>query len=260
MARVFTDAVGFLGFVERPLYRLLGVRRERGQDWKAYARSVLVFTAAGFGLLYLVLRTQSLHPFNPQGLSSGTWDLSFNTAASFVTNTNWQFYAGETTLSYFSQMFGLAVQNFVSAAVGIAVLAAFIRGLASRTTRELGNFYVDVTRVLLYILLPLSVLGGLFLASQGALQSLGAPTQLHTLTGLEQTLVQGPVASQEAIKLLGTNGGGFFNVNSAMPFENPTWLTNFVEMLIILVIPAGSPRPTAAWSAAAARAGRCSRR
>ena len=224
MARVFTGELDTLGFVERPAYRLLGVRRERGQDWKGYARSVLVFSALSFALLYLVLRTQGLHPFNPRDLSSGTWDVSFNTAASFVSNTNWQFYAGETTLSYFSQMFGLAVQNFASAAVGIAVLAAFIRGLASRSSRELGNFYVDLTRVLLYILLPLSVITGLFLISQGVVQNLGD---------------QGPVASQEAIKLLGTNGGGFFNVNSAMPFENPTWLTNFVEMLMILVIPAG---------------------
>ena len=239
MARVFTDEIGYLGFVERPLYRLLGVRRERGQDWKAYARSLLVFSALFFGLLYLVLRTQGLHPFNPQDLSSPTWDVSFNTTASFLTNTNWQYYAGETTLSYFSQMFGLAVQNFVSAAVGIAVLAAFIRGLASRSTRELGNFYVDVTRVLLYILLPLSVLGGLFLLSQGVLQNLSAYVTAHTLTGLEQTLPGGPVASQEAIKMLGTNGGGFFNVNAAMPFENPTWLSNFGEMLMILVIPAG---------------------
>jgi K+-transporting ATPase ATPase A chain len=239
MARVFTGELTTLGFVERPLYRLLGVRRERGQDWKAYARSVLVFSALSFVLLYLVLRTQGLHPFNPQDLSSGTWDVSFNTAASFVTNTNWQFYAGETTLSYFSQMFGLAVQNFASAAVGIAVLAAFIRGLASRSGQELGNFYVDLTRVLLYILAPMSVIAGLFLLSQGALQTLGDSTTVTTVTGLEQTLARGPVASQEAIKLLGTNGGGFFNVNSAMPFENPTWLTNFVEMLMILVIPAG---------------------
>jgi potassium-transporting ATPase potassium-binding subunit len=224
MARVFTGELGYLGFVERPVYRLLGVRREQGQDWKAYARSVLVFSALSFALLYLVLRTQGLHPFNPHNLSSPTWDLSFNTAASFVSNTNWQYYAGETTLSYFSQMFGLAVQNFASAAVGIAVLAAFIRGLASRSGREIGIFYVDLTRVLLYILVPLSVITGLFLISQGAVQNLGD---------------QGPVASQEAIKLLGTNGGGFFNVNSAMPFENPTWLTNFVEMLMILVIPAG---------------------
>ena len=239
MARVFTGELTTLGFVERPVYRLLGVRRERGQDWEGYARSVLVFSALSLALLYLVLRTQGLHPFNPQDLSSGTWDVSFNAAASFVSNTNWQFYAGETTLSSFSQMFGLAVQNFASAAVGIAVLAAFIRGLASRSTRELGNFYVDLTRVLLYILLPLSVIAGLFLLSQGALQSLGNYTTVTTVTGLEQTLATGPVASQEAIKLLGTNGGGFFNVNSAMPFENPTWLTNFVEMLMILVIPAG---------------------
>ncbi len=239
MARVFTGEINALGFVERPLYRLLGVRRERGQDWKAYARSVLVFSALFLLLLYLVLRTQTLHPFNPQDLSSPTWDVSFNTAASFLSNTNWQYYAGETTLSYFSQMFGLAVQNFVSAAVGIAVLAAFIRGLASRCGKELGNFYVDVTRVLLYILLPLAVVGGLFLMTQGVLQNLNEYTTVHTITGLEQTLAQGPVASQESIKLLGTNGGGFFNVNSAMPFENPTWLSNFAEMLMILVIPAG---------------------
>ena len=160
------------------------MRRERGQDWKAYARSVLVFSALSFALLYLVLRTQGLHPFNPQDLSSPTWDVSFNTAASFVSNTNWQFYAGETTLSYFSQMFGLAVQNFASAAVGIAVLAAFIRGLASRSTQELGNFYVDLTRVLLYILLPLSVIAGLFLISQGVLQNLGDyTTRAHRSPG-----------------------------------------------------------------------------
>jgi len=159
MARVFTGELTTLGFVERPVYRLLGVRPEQGQDWKAYGRSVLLCSLLGFGLLYLVLRTQTLHPFNPQDLSSPTWDLSLNTAASFVSNTNWQFYAGETTLSNFSQMFGLAVQNFVSAAVGIAVLAAFIRGLASRSARTLGNFYVDLTRVLLYILLPLAVAG-----------------------------------------------------------------------------------------------------
>ena len=228
-----------LGFVERRSTACSACDAERGQDWKGYARSALVFSALSFALLYLVLRTQGVHPFNPQDLSSGTWDVSFNTAASFVSNTNWQFYAGETTLSYFSQMFGLAVQNFASAAVGIAVLAAFIRGLASRSSSELGNFYVDLTRVLLYILLPLSVIAGLFLLSQGTLQSLGDYTTVKTLTGLDQTLAQGPVASQEAIKLLGTNGGGFFNVNSAMPFENPSWLTNFVQMLMILVIPAG---------------------
>ena len=195
------------------------MRPERGQDWKAYARSVLVFSALSFGLLYLVLRTQGA-PVQPAAPVVTDVGRVVNTAA----RENWQYYAGETTMSYFSQMFGLAVQNFASAAVGIAVLAAFIRGLAGRSTRELGHFYVDLTRVLLYILAPLSVITGLFLISQGVVQNLGE---------------QGPVASQEAIKLLGTNGGGFYNVNSAMPFENPTWLTNFVEMLMILVIPAG---------------------
>ena len=224
MARVFGGEVTFLGFAERPLYRLLGVKPDGpGQDWKAYARSVLALSAASFLVLYAVLRTQTLHPFNPNDLSSGTWNLSFNSAASFVTNTNWQYYAGETTLSNFSQMFGLAVQNFVSAAVGIAVAIAVVRGIAARSGSGLGTFYVDFTRALLYLLLPISIVLGLFYVSQGVLQSLTA----------------GPVASQEAIKLLGTNGGGFFNVNSAMPYENPTWLTNFVGMLSILVIPAG---------------------
>ena len=222
MARVFGGEVVALAPVERLLYRVLGVDPERGQDWKSYARSVLVLTVVSGVALYLILRTQTLHPWNPKDLGSGTWDLSFNTTASFITNTNWQFYAGETTLSNFSQMAGLAVQNFISAGVGIAVLVAFIRGLASRSGKQLGVFYVDLTRTILYVLLPLSVLVGLVLVSQGVLQSLSA----------------GPVASQEAIKLLGTNGGGFFNVNSAMPFENPTWLSNFVEMLAILAIPA----------------------
>jgi len=175
---------------------------------------------------------------NPEGFGSGPRDLSFNTASSFVTNTNWQYYGGETTLSYFSQMAGLAVQNFVSAAVGIAVLVALIRGIASRSGKSLGNFWQDLVRVLLYILVPVSILAALVLASQGVVQSLHGATVVHTLSGATQTLGQGPVASQEAIKLLGTNGGGFFNVNSAFPFENPTALSNFVEMLLILVIPA----------------------
>ena len=239
MARVFEGDVGFLGFVERPLYRVLGVQPERGQDWKAYARSVFVLSALFLLVLYGILRTQGLHPLNPQGLSSPTWDVSFNTAASFVTNTNWQYYAGETTLSYFSQMAGLAVQNFVSAGVGIAVLAALIRGIAARSGTSLGNFYVDFTRIVLYVLVPSSAVVALVLASQGVLQTLGGYLDVPTLTGGSQTLARGPVASQEAIKLLGTNGGGFFNVNSAMPFENPTWLSNFVEMLAILAIPAG---------------------
>ncbi len=242
MARVFAGEHVALSRVmapvERGLYRVLGVDPERGQDWKAYARSVLVLSAAFGVLLYAILRTQTLHPWNPQNLSSGTWDVSFNTTAAFLTNTNWQFYAGETTLSSFSQMAGLAVQNFVSAGVGIAVLIAFIRGLASRSGKELGVFYVDFTRCVLYVLLPISVLLGLFLVSQGALQTLGGPVHATGLTGLAQTFARGPVASQESIKMLGTNGGGFFNVNSAMPYENPTWLTNFVVMLSVLSIPA----------------------
>ena len=211
LARVFRGEVTQLAGVERVAYRGLGVDPARGQDWKGYARSVLVFSVAGSVLLYVIVRAQG-----------ATWDLTFNTTASFVTNTNWQFYAGETTLSHFAQMAGLAVQNFLSAGTGIAVLVAFVRGLASRSGKEIGVFYVDLVRTILYVLLPLSVVIGLMLVSQGVIQSLSA----------------GPVASQEAIKMLGTNGGGFFNVNSAHPYENPTWLSNFVEMLAILIIPA----------------------
>ena len=243
MARVFSNQRVFLspvvGPIERLAYRALRVRPDDGQDWKAYARSLVVFSLLFWVALYLILRTQGIHPFNPEGFHSGPWDLSFNTTSSFVTNTNWQYYGGETTLSYFSQMAGLAVQNFVSAAVGIAVVVALIRGIAARSARALGNFWQDLVRILLYILVPVSILGALVLVCQGAIQSLGGATTVHTLLGGSQTLAQGPVASQEAIKLLGTNGGGFFNVNSAFPFENPTGLSNFVEMLLILLIPTG---------------------
>jgi K+-transporting ATPase ATPase A chain len=237
MARVFTDERVFLtpvvAPVERGLYRLFGVDPQRGQDWKAYARSLLIVSTLFVALLYLILRTQGLHPFNPQGFKSGTWDVSFNTATSFLTNTNWQFYGGETTMSYFSQMAGLAVQNFISAAVAIAVLVALIRGIAARHgDGTLGNFYKDLTRIILYILVPLSVVAAVVLVSQGVVQTLGG-----TVGGI----ARGPVASQEAIKMLGTNGGGFFNVNSAYPFENPTAFSNLFEMLIILAIPAALP-------------------
>jgi K+-transporting ATPase ATPase A chain len=237
MARVFSDErvvlTPVVAPVERTLYRLFRVDPEQQQDWKAYARS-LVVTSLLFGLLlYVILRTQGLHPFNPQGFRSGTADVSFNTATSFVTNTNWQFYGGETTLSYFSQMAGLAVQNFVSAAVGIAVLVALIRGITARHGNgSLGNFYKDLTRIILYILVPLAVIGTVVLVSQGVLQTLGGTTG---------DIARGPVASQEAIKMLGTNGGGFFNVNSAYPFENPTAFSNFFEMFMILIIPASLP-------------------
>ena len=243
LTRVFQDERLFLtpvlGPIERGTYRLLRVKPgDEGQDWKAYARSLIVFSLLFWILLYLILRTQGIQPFNPEGFNSGPWDLSFNTASSFVTNTNWQYYGGETTLSFFAQMAGLAVQNFVSAAVGIAVLAALIRGIVSRSGKSLGNFWQDMVRIILYVLLPISVIGALFLVSQGVVQNLGSASVIHTLSGGTQILAQGPVASQEAIKELGTNGGGFFNVNSAYPFENPSGLTNFVEMLLILVIPA----------------------
>jgi K+-transporting ATPase ATPase A chain len=235
MARVFRGERTFIDPVAAPMerftYRLLRIDPERGQDWKGYARSVILFSLAGWLVLFLILRTQTLHPFNPENFHSGTWDLSFNTASSFVTNTDWQFYGGETTLSYFSQMAGLTVQNFVSAATGIAVAIALIRGIMARrsATPMLGNFWQDLVRASFYILLPISIVGAVLLVSQGVLQTLGG-----TVAGL----ARGPVASQEAIKELGTNGGGFFNVNSAYPFENPTGLSNLIELFLILCIPA----------------------
>jgi K+-transporting ATPase ATPase A chain len=240
MARVFTgervvlDRV--LGPLERLTYRVLRVDASKGQDWKAYARSLIAFSLLSWLVLYVILRAQRVLPFNPQHFHAGTWDLSFNTASSFVTNTNWQYYGGETTLSYFAQMTGLAVQNFVSAAVGITVAVALIRGIASRRgpagDGTIGNFWSDLIRACYYVLLPISIVGALILVSQGVIQTLGS--YAHTTHGL---LALGPVASQEVIKELGTNGGGFFNVNSAMPFENPTAFSNFVEMFLILCIP-----------------------
>jgi K+-transporting ATPase ATPase A chain len=242
MALVYTGERVFVSRVvepvERLIYRLLRVDPRRGQDWKAYARSLLVLSALFWLALYLILRTQTLHPWNPEGFHSATWDVTFNTTSSFVTNTNWQFYGGETTMTHFSQMAGLAVQNFVSAAVGICVAIAVIRGIVARSGRSLGNFWQDLIRTLLYVLVPLSFIGALVLVSQGVIQSFAGSATAHTLTGGTQQLAFGPVASQESIKELGTNGGGFFNANSAMPFENPTALSNFVELLLILVIPA----------------------
>jgi potassium-transporting ATPase potassium-binding subunit len=246
MARVYTGQTVLLerafGGVERLLYRMLRVDERRGQDWKAYARSLIVFSLAGWLLLYVVLRTQTIQPWSSYAgtqFHSGTWDLTFNTVSSFLTNTNWQYYGGETTLTYFSQMVGLTVQNFCSAAVGIAVAVALIRGIASRSGSSLGNFWQDLIRTILYVLLPISFVAALVLVSQGALQNLAHYVVATGPTGLTQTIAQGPVASQEAIKMLGTNGGGFFNVNSAHPFENPNGFTNFFEMLLVLVIPAG---------------------
>ncbi|HEY4277170.1 MAG TPA: potassium-transporting ATPase subunit KdpA [Conexibacter sp.] len=242
MAKVFSGERVFMtrlvGPFERGVYRVLRTDPNRESDWKGYARAVLLFSLAGWILLYVILRTQSIHPFNPAGFHAGPWDLSFNTTTSFVTNTNWQFYGGETTLSNFSQMAGLAVQNFLSAATGIAVCIAVIRGFVSRSGSSLGNFWVDMVRSVLYLLLPIAVIGTLVLVSQGVVQSLSAGTSFTSLEGVKHILTVGPVASQEVIKMLGTNGGGFFNVNSAMPFENATGFSNFVEMFLILVIPA----------------------
>ncbi len=231
--------------VERLTYRFSGVDPEHEQDWKQYALAILLFNFAGVVVVYLLQRLQAVLPLNPQGFAGVSPDSAFNTAVSFATNTNWQGYGGETTMSYLTQMLGLAVQNFVSAASGMAVLVALIRGFVRREVAGLGNFWVDLTRSTLYILLPLSTLLALILAGQGVVQSF-APyrsvslvepvTQPQTIT--EQTVPLGPAASQIAIKQLGTNGGGFFNVNSAHPLENPTPLTNFLEALAILLIPA----------------------
>ena len=240
MARVFDGRVTLLAPVERALYRAAGVTGA-GQRWTGYAAAVLAFNAAGFVLLYLILRLQGWLPFNPQGFGAMSADQAFNTAVSFMTNTNWQSYGGETTLSHFSQMAGLTVQNFVSAATGIAVAVAVIRGLAARSAADLGNFWVDLTRATLYLLLPGAILVGLLLLWQGVPQNLAASVTATTLEGAQQVIAQGPVASQEAIKLLGTNGGGFFNVNSAHPYENPTALSNLIECLSILAIPAAFP-------------------
>ena len=228
-----------LGPLERLLYRVLRVTPDAGQNWKQYARSALIFSGVFWIALYVVLRTQGIHPFNPEGFDSATWDVTFNTTSSFISNTNWQFYGGETTMTYFSQMAGLAVQNFISAAVGISVAVAVIRGFAARSGSALGNFWQDLTRTILYVLLPISFVAALVLVSQGVIQNLSPYETFSTVQGADQTLALGPVASQEAIKLLGTNGGGFFNVNSAMPFENPSGFANFFQMLLILVIPAG---------------------
>ncbi|HET8673259.1 MAG TPA: potassium-transporting ATPase subunit KdpA, partial [Thermoleophilaceae bacterium] len=242
MARVYSGERVLLthvvGPLERLLYRLLRVNPEEEQDWKRYARSLIVFSGLFWVALYVILRTQTLHPWNPRGFHSGTWDVTFNTVSSFITNTNWQYYGGETTLTYFSQMAGLAVQNFVSAAVGIVVVIALIRGIRGRSGNSLGNFWQDLTRTLLYVLLPLSIVGALVLVSQGVIQNFAHYATAHTLVGGRQLIPFGPVASQEVIKELGTNGGGFFNANSAYPFENPTALSNFFEMLLILAIPA----------------------
>jgi K+-transporting ATPase ATPase A chain len=245
MAAVYTNQRTFLspvfGWLERLLYRVMRVDPNKGQDWKAYAKSLIIFSLAGWLLLYIILRTQTLWNWtglNPEHFHSAPWNVTFNATSSFVTNTNWQYYGGETTMSYFSQMAGLTVQNFLSAAVGMVVAVALIRGIIARSGKSLGNFWQDILRTTLYILLPIAFVIALILVFQGSIQNFSNYLVAHTISGGTQTIAQGPVASQEAIKELGTNGGGFFNVNAAHPFENPTAFTNFVEMLAVLIIPA----------------------
>ncbi|HSC04719.1 MAG TPA: potassium-transporting ATPase subunit KdpA, partial [Solirubrobacteraceae bacterium] len=226
---------------ERLFYKLLRVNPKRGQDWKAYARSLIIFSLAGWLLLYFILRTQTLWNWtglNPQGFHSAPWNVTFNTTSSFVTNTNWQYYGGETTMSYFSQMAGLTVQNFLSAGVGIAVAVAVIRGIIGRSGKSIGNFWFDLIRTVLWVLTPISFVVALILVFQGSIQNLSHYASFNGPSGLANQLAMGPVASQEAIKELGTNGGGFFNTSSAHPFENPTGFTNLVEMLSVLIMPA----------------------
>lgn len=239
MAKVLEGEQTFLhpvlGPVERGLYRLMGPRSQEDMGWKAYAWSITLIKLIGLGAVFLLLKTQAALPLNPEGMGNLATDLSFNTAVSFITNTNWQAYGGESTLSYLTQMLGLAVQNFLSAATGIAVLAALIRGITRRSATGLGNAWVDLVRSVLYILLPLSLVFALFLVSQGVIQNVSA--YVHTSGG--QVLAMGPAASQIAIKMLGTNGGGFFGMNGAHPFENTTPLSNFAQTVSILLIPAG---------------------
>jgi K+-transporting ATPase ATPase A chain len=245
MTRVFNGERTFLHpvlrWLEALIYKLSGVREDAEQRWTQYSGALLSFSLFGFLLAYLIQRAQAYLPLNPQNFGTPvmTPDLAFNTALSFVTNTNWQSYSGESTLSYFVQMAALTVQNFVSGAAGVAVAIAVARGFARQQMKTIGNFWVDMTRATVYVLLPLSLVGALFLCSQGVIQNLHPNTKVTTVEGAAQVIAQGPVASQEAIKMVGTNGGGFFGANSAHPFENPTPLSNFVQMLMIFIIPAG---------------------
>jgi len=243
MYKVFTGGKHLmsapLGWFERLTYKFIKVNPEEETNWKKYAIGLLLFNLIGFLFVFLLQLTQAFLPLNPTNLPNVSWHSAFNTAASFMTNTNWQGYSGETTMSYLVQMLALTVQNFVSAATGIAVLIALARGLSRKTTDKLGNFWVDLTRSTLYVLLPLSILLAVIFVGQGVIQNFDTYQTAHTLQGATQVIPMGPVASQESIKLLGTNGGGFFNSNSAHPFENPTPFSNLLQMLAIFLIPAG---------------------
>lgn len=242
MNRVFTGKKHFMqpvfGWLEKLTYRFIGINPNEETNWRKFTFGLLLFNLVGFVFVFLIQLFQAYLPLNPAQLANVTWHSAFNTAVSFMTNTNWQGYAGETTLSYFVQMVGLTVQNFVSAATGIAVLLAVIRGLSRKSTDKLGNFWTDLTRSTLYVLLPLSILLSIVLVGQGVVQNFKTYETVQTLQGAEQILPMGPAASQIAIKQIGTNGGGFFNTNSSHPFENPTPFSNFLEMLFILLIPA----------------------
>jgi K+-transporting ATPase ATPase A chain len=243
MAKVFAGERTWLHRVLRPvetaIYKLCGIDEAAEQHWTRYAGSALMFSVVSMLFTYLILRLQQWFPLNPQGLGNVGEHLSWNTAASFTTNTNWQSYTPETTMSYLTQMIALATHNFFSAALGMAVAIAFVRGFARHSAKTLGNFWVDFVRGTLYVLLPLSIVAALLLCSQGVIQNLSPYAKVTTLEGTVQTIPQGPAASQEAIKMLGTNGGGFFNANSAHPYENPTPFANFLQMVLIFVLPAG---------------------
>ncbi|MGC1237211.1 MAG: potassium-transporting ATPase subunit KdpA [Acidimicrobiales bacterium] len=238
MEAVFNGRVHWLGFLERPVYRMLGTTPEQEQTWKRYASAMIVFSAVSILFTYVIIRIQGSLPLNPQHFGQVGPALSFNTASSFVTNTNWQNYGGETTMSYFSQIGALSVQQFVSPAVGIAVAIAMVRGFSRRKSATIGNFWVDITRCMLYILLPIAFVFGIIFVGEGAVQTLAGTASFHdVLNGVTQTIARGPIGFMEAIKQLGTNGGGFLNANSATPFENPTGLTDFLSIYLLLSIP-----------------------
>lgn len=245
IAKVFNGEPTLLTSLLRPIelaiYRMAGVDETSEMSWKSYASALLIFNVLGFIAVFMLQELQGFLPLNPQGLGPVRWDTALNAAVSFTTNTNWQSYSGEQTMSYLTQMLGLTVQNFLSAAVGLASAMAVIRGFIRKNSASIGNFWVDLTRSLLYLLLPLAIIWALLLASQGVVQTLGPYAQAHTLEGGEQTIALGPTASQVAIKFLGTNGGGFFNANSAHPFENPTLLTDFLQVFAMLLISASLP-------------------
>ncbi len=243
LTRIYSGEKTFPDFIGKPIerciYAICRVDARREMNWKQYGAGVMIFSLVSSLALYFIQRLQSFLPLNPQSFAGNSPELSFNTAVSFVSNTNWQAYGGETTMSYLTQMAGLTIQNFASAAVGMALAVVFIRGISRFETDNLGNFWADLVRGILYVLLPISFLAAIFFVSQGVVQNFKPSDTAQTIEGVQQTIANGPVASQLAIKMLGTNGGGFFNANSAHPFENPTPLSNFAQMLLILVIPAG---------------------